>query len=282
MIALRVKGGLGNQMFQYAVAFSLSEMGYGQILIDERHLDKDKKRFLGIDKFCLKKKNNSLYRLLKTIYFYLFSNSFKLYKEENLSFDRRIFNLKSKNVILEGYFQSEKYFSKYKEELVECFRPTNISPELSNLIVKIESPPNSIALHVRRGDYVSDEETRRVHGDICSEKYFRDALNKLTELTGLKVSEFKVFIFTDDLEWVKDNKFFSTVENTLFVPSTLSPAETIYLMSHAKHFVISNSSFSWWGAWLSKRKGKVISPKRWFNESEFETDDRVPEKWIRI
>jgi hypothetical protein len=178
----------------------------------------------------------------------------------------------------EGYWQSEKYFKenaaiirselKLRQPLAECRRA--LEQEILS--------SNAVSLHVRRGDYVERPEIQAIHGN-CEIEWYEKALNLLKE----RVENLKLFIFTDDIEWVRSNMTFDV--GTVYVPKydDGNDHEDLILMSKCKHHIIANSSFSWWGAWLNGSTSKlVIAPDRWFKSAEKCTIDLIPESWIRL
>lgn len=284
---VRIIGGLGNQMFQYAYAKALQQRGY-EVKIDISvfetyklhggyHLDK-----YDIDlKSSTKEKNvkfysNSLfYKLLRK----LGINNSKIIKEKSLLFDKSLLEIEDGHYV-DGYFQSEEYFKNIRDILLNQFvlkdEISSYTKETSQIISEIK---NSVSLHVRRGDYVSNQKALKVHG-LCDMNYYKKAIHSLSD----RLSDMTYFIFSDDMQWVKENL---KIENAIYIDTKEKrvPHEDIYLMSLCSHNIIANSSFSWWGAWLNKNEEKiVIAPKRWFADDEMQkqSKDIVCESWIRI
>jgi hypothetical protein len=137
---------------------------------------------------------------------------------------------------------------------------------------------NSVSLHIRRGDYLSDKNAKEFHGTLPLDYYYK-AMAQL----NLLYKDLKVFIFSDDMDWVKANLKltnecvyvdFNTGENSVF---------DMYLMSQCKHNIIANSSFSWWGAWLNQNSSKiVIAPQLWFADKSLNTKDLIPNSWLKM
>jgi hypothetical protein len=186
-----------------------------------------------------------------------------------------------------GFWQSEKYFKKHSDIIRADFTLRNpISDDAKVWEEKIKKAPTSIALHARRGDYVNDKKTNQYHG-VCDEKYYQSAYNEIIKrIPQNELAGHEVFIFSDDIAWVKENVSLPCPIH--FVSETKMPNyEEMYLMSACNHNIISNSSFSWWGAWLNQNKNKiVIAPKQWFAPSAKVSDQIsksiVPEEWIRV
>jgi len=178
----------------------------------------------------------------------------------------------------DGFFQSEQYFLPIQDVIRREF--TLLSPlgeEAIKVAKKIEETELPISLHIRRGDYALDEKTRKVHG-VCSLEYYQKAINTLTQ----HFPEATFFIFSDDIEWVKEN--LSLSYPTIFVSKPdIMDYEELHLMSMCAHHIIANSSFSWWGAWLGNNPHKiVVAPKKWTNLVPDDHPHIIPETWTRI
>ena len=151
-----------------------------------------------------------------------------------------------------------------------------LSEKNKNILEEIKKR-NSISIHIRRGDYVNDINAKKILGDNCNLLYYQKAIEYIYSVI---TSPF-FYIFSDEPEWVKNN--FSFLENSLIIDWNKGKDswQDMMLMSHCKHNIIANSSFSWWGAWLNNNNNKiVIAPKKWFNT--FEAPYIVPNEWIRI
>jgi len=198
-----------------------------------------------------------------------FNNAQNMVQEGYFHFNEDLYNNCPDNVDLFGYFQTEKYFADIRDELLEdfTFLPNIYNPAKE---MRDEMSDEIIALHIRRGDYVEQP----WHGPQTTD-YYETALSLLPQ-------ELPVVIFTDDPIWAFDQK--------LFAPDRFSISEgnsnlfDMCLMSMCQYHIIANSSFSWWGAWLSDSK-QVIAPKRWFGpplDEKNDTKDLVPARWKRI
>ena len=286
MVIVKIIGGLGNQMFQYAYAKALQQKEY-EVKIDTTAFETYKLHGgFQLDKYNIDLKvsskeenrnfcgNSSFYKLLEKLGF----NFFKKIKEKSLLFDNRFLKIED-NSYLDGYFQCEKYFKDIREIILKQFtinqEVSNYTKEIKN---KIQNSKNSCSLHIRRGDFVNSTNIN-IHG-ACDIEYYKKAMKYLEE----KVVNINYFIFSDDMQWVKENL---KIENAIYIDTKEKrvPHEDMYLMSLCRHNIIANSSFSWWGAWLNKNEEKiVIAPKRWFADEKFESEskDIVPQKWARI
>jgi hypothetical protein len=181
------------------------------------------------------------------------------------------------NVYLDGYWQSEKYFSGSADALrSEITLKRGLSKFNAKLADQIERC-NSICLHVRRGDYLAKKTMRQI--GVCDMEYYKNGI----EYVASRLINPKIFIFTDDPHWVSENIDFDFDTSILSHNGNRGDCHDLMLMKSCKHFVISNSSFSWWGAWLSEGKGKtVIAPKRWFAGKAFNREDIHPRGWITM
>jgi hypothetical protein len=267
MIIVRILGGLGNQMFQYAYAKALEQNGY-DVTID---ISKFKKYKLHggyqLDKFNINLENaNSLSIILGKI------GIKKSTKEKNLLFDDNLKSLKG-NEYIKGYFQTEKYFNEIRNTLLSEFVINQkISLETDKIAEQIKSSKNSCSLHIRRGDYIFDKKANSVHG-TCDLKYYQNAIKLINDT----YQNATFFVFSDDITWTKENLH---IENACYADNKTIPHEDMYLMSLCKNNITANSSFSWWGAWLNKNKNKtVIAPKNWFVNKENEV---ACENWIKL
>ena len=151
------------------------------------------------------------------------------------------------------------------------------NPPSSNIQVLADEIQNtsSLCMHLRRGDYVG----HKVH-DVVDLEYYQKGVEYISKRTNID----KIYVFSDDIKWCEQNINFDIP--TVFVGEKYAGKKGeghMYLMSKAKNFIIANSIFSWWGAWLSGHKNKIIvCPKRWFPDASIDTNDLIPKEWIRI
>ena len=287
MTITKLQGGLGNQMFQYAMAFSCSERVY----IDFSFLQKNNKTN---DTFTKRDFELSLFPNLKYKEFTEFYRNILFSNQRRYYYFRKLFSIKpnvvkqkenelvefkkNKFLYLDGYFQSEKYFIKNRKELLHIFEFPALDQENQALKEQILQHPNSVSLHIRRGDYLKDE-IKKYHGTL-EQEYYDKAIETIKE----KYSNAHFFVFCDDENFAIEQ--YSGLENFTIVKGNSENAwKDMALMSYCKHHIIANSSFSWWGAWLSTYKDSInIAPKKWFNPelANFNIDDFVPSHWIKI
>lgn len=281
---VKIIGGLGNQMFQYATAFAISKRTKQELIVDISDALNYKVHPLRLTELsCNCTYEYKSFFIEKYIYSSIIPHLIKkvimpgYYIENDLAYDDRI-DTRSYGKKIVGYFQSEKYFSDYREDLINEFKPkaefNQYQTEIRDLILQ----NTSCSVHIRRGDYISNTSANNTHG-ICSSAYFTKAI-KYFESYGIANSNFTLFVFSDDIEWCEKNISFPY--RTIFVKGDQERVELdMRLMSYCKYNIISNSSFSWWGAWLNENiDKKVIAPQQWFRKNI--AHNIIPESWIKL
>lgn len=293
MIIVKLIGGLGNQMFQYAAGRRIAFINNTELKLDISGFEKlegvtprkyELKHFNIMENIALEreikkfKSSNRFYKL-----FFRIKNMFKPYyrrtiiKERFFHFDPDILKI-GNNVYLEGYWQSEKYFKDIEEIIRKEFTVRYPISGKNKEIMDIIKDKNSVSMHFRRGDYVKNPDVNKLHG-ICTYDYY----NKSIEYFAGKIKEPYFFIFTDDSLFIKEN--FKPSYPVTFIEHNGEEYvyEDLRLMSYCKHNIIANSSFSWWGGWLNKNPDKiVIAPEKWFNSAKYNTQDLISPDWILI
>lgn len=270
MIFVKLIGGLGNQMFQYATARACALRSGADLKLDisgYRHQIGITSRKYQLHVFNIRENFTGRFFIKP-----------KIYREPpNLRFSPSVLFAQS-NMYLDGYWQSERYFQDKGDQIRRDFLFKNPPDKLNKAYLSEITLKNSISVHIRRQDYVTDKVTHDFHG-ICDIKYYQKALLMLSK----KVPKLHVYVFSDDPVWVKKNLTIKYPVKYLNINNGDKDWEDLRLMSACKHNVIANSSFSWWGAWLNKNPKKiVITPKRWFNNPDVDTTDRIPDGWIKI
>jgi hypothetical protein len=295
MIIVRLTGGLGNQLFQYAIGKALSIISNEKMLFDVSSYNSDKLRNyelgifnLGIDfaetADVIKNQHASpfimdriKYKVLrKSIPYY----RFPVLKEQSFDFDLNYTNFRNRNVYLDGYWQSENYFRHIKQILLTDLKldELTLSIEMKCYKQEIENSNSSVSIHIRRGDYLSNPTTTAYHG-ICDLAYYDKAMSKIENHVENPI----YFVFSDDKEYVKE--VFAHKKNMIIIENVSKDHEELILMSMCKHNIIANSSFSWWGAWLNQHRDAIkIAPQKWFNDPlmQLQTKDILPDCWYRI
>ena len=286
-------GGLGNQLFQYAAGRALALKHKTELKLDLSFLNSDPKnvytkRELELHVFDISSTistsneleafyKRTFFQKIATKFFSSLPSKYFIGNQQGFEYDMA-FESYPNNSYLNGYWQSEKYFGSFREVLLKDLVIKKEMSEQCKLIYDLILNSNSVSLHIRRGDYVSDKSAIAYHGTISLDFYDK----ALAYLNGL-YKNLKVFIFSDDMDWVKanlklTNEFvyvdFNTEENSVF---------DMYLMSQCKHNIIANSSFSWWGAWLNQNPQKVvIAPDKWFADKNLNTKDLIPNSWQKM
>jgi hypothetical protein len=241
-------GRLGNQMFQYATVKGIARYhGYDFCIPFSPELND------WIDhQLCKVFKLDAKLNILS-------KPDNPVWKERMFNFDEEFFKNCPSDIDLSGYFQTDKYFSHIKEEIIEDF----------TFKKSFDLPcENYISLHVRRGDYVDSQ----THHPVLTTEYYEKSLSVID-------TSMKIVVLSDDIEWCKNN-----IPADIYMENT-SNIQDLYIMTKAAHNVIANSSFSWWGAWLNQNPNKiVVAPKIWFGPalSHHNISDIVPSDWHRV
>lgn len=289
MIIVKLSGGLGNQMFQYALGKHLAIKNNTCLKLDLSFFDTQNLRSYELNFFNLNdnvatKNDLSLFVLpekpsvLNKLKF-KFSNTFcnnKVLIEKDFSFDPSVLETSS-GAYLDGYWQSEKYFKAIEPVIRDSFQIKAHIDKINESLISRINKTNSISLHVRRGDYVNVKSTNEIHG-VCDLSYYTSAMDYFSD----KVYNAFIYIFSDDIEWVKQNLKIPFAHH--FVDNNYNNNNMdLLLMSKCKHHIIANSSFGWWGAWLNNNPNKiVVAPVKWFNDITKDTSDLIPENWIKL
>lgn len=285
MIVVKLQGGLGNQMFQYAAGLGAAQRLNTDLKMNlswfDNLSDLDTPRFYELDNFNLQQEfiNDSRYlfesnNLIKKITG-LGKKKLKYYKEPYFQYSNDFEKIKD-NTYLEGYFQTEKYFKAIRPKVLGSFSLKSKPSTKSNDIIKLSRKYESISLHIRRGDYVNNKNASKFHG-LMGEEYYKKAISIMNK----KIKNPKYFIFSDEIDWVRRN--FNLPKNSTYVTHNKTGIEDMRIMIECKHNIMANSSFSWWGAWLGKSKAKIVlAPKSWFLDESVNTSDIIPSRWQRI
>lgn len=292
MIITNVIGGLGNQMFQYAAGRALAYKRNTDLLLDTRMFQRYRLRSFELDKvFNIHsrsatdreirqvvgwKANKFIDRLLRDPWF-IFLRGKNYFIEPVISYVKEVHSLPA-DCYISGYWQSAKYFYDIKELIQAEF--TFKQPLVGNnfdIAEKIKSI-NAVSLHVRRGDFVSNSLTNATHG-TCPTGYYDKAMRYIEKYVSGPV----YFVFSDDMDWVKENIRINNEYYFIDHNSGLESFNDMHLMSICKHHIIANSSFSWWGAWMNPASDKiVIAPDKWFRVESADSSDHVPASWVRL
>ncbi len=279
MIIIQMAGGLGNQMFQYALYKQLTGMRKTVKMDDEAGFREDAQRNPALAAFGIayerasrqeiEEMTDSSMAFTARVRRKLFGRQRRAYFEENKCFQPKIFDWD--DIYLEGYWQSEKYFRDVgnllkKEFSLESVRRNRdngygLSEEAERYLNRIEQG-ESVSVHVRRGDYLLPQ-NQDLFGNICTDMYYENAVKKMMESRP----DCTFYLFTNDNQWaaerLRERKDFPIV--LVELPGNRD-YETLMLMSRCRHNILANSSFSWWASYLNDNPDKqVIAPAEWMN-----------------
>ena len=288
---ISIAGGLGNQMFQYAYYYS-QKRRYPELRVladlsfydaSNVHNGYELERIFGITLDCCNETTSAKHRMTNTIFDRVL-RKFGVYyagfhyslRDKAKGFDKRFLEKFNDDDYLYGFWQSEKYFGKYKEDIVKQFDfPAYIKK--NNLIVaKQMQKTESIAIHVRRGDYLKNS----MFVNLAEEGYYQKAIEEVKKKAK---NDRHWFVFSDDIEWCRAN--LPLLSETVQYVSDNKGKESfrdMQLMSEAQYMIIANSSFSWWGAYLNKRAKMIVAPKAFYVKNTGFNKDICPDNWIRI
>jgi len=290
MICVRLAGGLGNQLFQYAAGRALALRYNTDLLLDVSGFAKQKRgvtpRQLALNQFrhVGRIANDSEVKLFSWVdrmpMVSRWVSPWHVYVEKTRGFNE-VFSSLSDQTRLVGYWQSFRYFQGIATHLASEFKPVDNMAKDGMLVLDQINAVKSVAVHVRRGDYHSSPTAASFHG-VQSLAYYTTAFDAVRA----RIESPKFFVFSDDPEWCRINLPLADGERVM-VDNTDSKAwQDLVLMSYCQHHIIANSSFSWWGAWLADQRCTrderiVIAPARWLAGcSEQNLIDRFPSHWL--
>lgn len=288
MIVVKIQGGLGNQLFQFALALSLKAINHEQkIAIDKTVYKTNNKKItdrenliyaFNIEDFSeatLKdfERKNAFFKMID----YLFNkNNCSIINESSKTLIPSVLNCEP-NTYLNGYWQSYKYFEKITSEIKKQFSlkntlTTNSLKQKEIILAK----PLSIGVHIRRGDYIS--KYANIYAHLSLDYYYKGINHIKKKLNKENVS---VFVFSDEIEWCKQN--FKSTDDVFFIDDKANKPdyEDLFLMSYCGHNIIANSSYSWWAAWINSNADKIIvAPNNWYRVQEPQFNERIyPPTW---
>ena len=292
-ILIRIWGGLGNQMYQYALARKLSILNNSsEIKLDISYFDNyywpfelnklnihasiaDKNDIFEFDNGSLGLKAGRLIEKIPWIRVKDFIRKpfSKVYTEPKVSFCPEVLNIRQ-DVYLKGYWSSYKYFNDIRNILIEDFtfkeKMNEANKKIADLIISSDS---SISLHIRRGDYISLPEAKKLFRSPYEDGFYDRAVSDIEK----KVDNPEFFIFSDDTEWVKENIKLKHKMTFVDINKKNNNYWDMKLMSLCKHNIIANSTFSWWAAYLNQNQKKLVyAPKAWINDSRYIIEDLIP------
>lgn len=286
-VVVGLSGGLGNQLFQFAAGRALSLKLGASLVLDAAWFCGRSDRIYALEPFCIEAQihrsigflPNWVNRLESRLARRWANKRFgiPIYREPHFQFDND-FSIINQSVYLEGFWQSERYFLGFSEIIRNELTLKVELPTAFDSVSKNIECTDSICLHVRRGDYVTNPIANLTHG-LCSTEYIYEGIKTIS--TGLNNPH--CFIFSDDPLWAKQNLKINLPSTIVDIAKPQEAHFDLVMMARCKYFVIANSSLSWWGAWLSSFPLKrVVAPKIWFANSEKNTIDLIPSSWVRL
>jgi len=291
MIAVRLMGGLGNQIFQYAVGRSLAAARDTELVLDLGWFSAEggrassprqyelgafdlPARTIRVSPLRIKLLERRATRRLSRLTWA--SPGLTLVREKGANFDPAISQTPDDSLLI-GFWQSEQYFHDTAKTLrgeLTCRRPFDApGTEVARKI----AASKSLGIHVRRGDYVTNPATNEFHGALDRE-YYEHAVAFVLDRAPIQ----QVFVFSDDPDWAREALSFS-LPTTHVSREGRDHVDDLRLLQMCDHQVIANSSFSWWAAWLNDNPEKiVVAPRQWFRDSSIDTTDLIPPSWYRL
>jgi hypothetical protein len=281
MVITKITGGLGNQMFQYAIAKSIALKKNDTFKLDISAYETYKlhngyrlnifnieENIATLDEISnLRGNNSNLFKILEKLGLYKKSTNYK--EKERTIFDKNVFEYS--DIYLDGYWQNEKYFVDIRDILLKELTPKEeISKAAKRYLEDIQNT-QSVSLHVRRGDYLKHPEIGLLDLDYYKKTY---------EYIVQKIENPMFYIFSNDMAWCEEK--FDFIENKVFIKETKNEIDDLMLMKNCKHNIVANSSFSWWGAWLNENSQKIVfAPKKWMaiNPNNYKW---TPDNWIEV
>ena len=305
-LIIRISNGLGNQLFMYASAYAMSKELSRILLIDNESsfnstknisdyllnnfnitskIASDKKKFKSFYGYCKRKflLKTDLFR--KNKFFYIEKKNIDKITNYNDDFKNKFFD---NNMYVEGYFESEKYFLNYKRSLSNEFKLKNPDIYKNNLYFDNISKSNSVALCIRQNRFIeginnNNEVNRKKSWNYTLEQI--EYINKSVQIIKSKIGNPKFFLWSNDFQNLESNFFNFDYQSINLNNVNDSIDKTIlglYLLTNCKHYVVTGSSFNWWGAWLSANQNKIIIRPSHFKNFTFNNKDLWPENWLSV
>lgn len=284
MKILFFRGGMGNQLFQYAYYRYLLKKGFGPIKLDSFSPSMRKKYGFQLREIFpeIGRDPNFLPYMLARPSYLLFDGLNKLFKINLFTDTGSIDNpdIPSGKLWIRGLWQEYRFMDSMRDELLETFRFIDFGADEKENIALLPriTGTNSVSLHIRRGNYLKPSQ-RLYFGDLCPLEYYQEAIETIKK----RVPDPVFFIFSNDQEWVKQHL---DVPHAVFIDWNTGNRSyrDMHLMSLCKHNIVANSTFSWWAAWLNQNKNKlVITPRKWINDARPGFYDKlIPSEWIQI
>jgi len=286
MICMKIMGGQGNQMFQYALGRYLSMKNKCTLEYEMSYFEGKDSRVYTLDKFFTVGKPTRKWSI--KLYHWLPRGKRLLdvflhrIKEHGSWYHEDVKNIRNKNAWLEGYWASPKYFEEIRDILIHDFRcKVELSEHTKRWKKEIISDKNpTVSLHIRRGDYVNIAVNMQIY-KMLPATYYKYCLKDLEN----KFGHLSIYVFSNDMDWVKENMDFGDNYVKYVVGNDEEHGfEDMILMWECEHHIIANSTFSWWGAYLSTRDGETYVPSEWYIRKGdlYDIRDLYPKEWIKV
>lgn len=280
MRLIKMTGGLGNQMFIYVLYLRMKSRFSDTCidLSDMRHYRVHQGYELHSVFTCLPKTDEvCLPQWLKKIVEFLFFRTI-LERHEGGALRHYDGPVRWPLVYYKGFYQNLMYFRGYEKEIRQAFTfdISRASERSRAMAIQMDDETESVALHVRRGDYLKPKHFSKV-GCVCQLPYYQRAVKEIEK----RVESPHYYVFTDDMLWVKEQL---PLENVTYIDWNRGKDswQDMMLMSHCHHHIIPNSTFSWWGAWLSTREeGIIVCPNHWYAHDNGQVP-MYPDSWLRV
>lgn len=299
MIVLRLRGGLGNQLFQYAAGKSLALHHRVPLKLDTYYYTHHPYRTLALDSFRTDYQQANESEIASFVGKARLEKLF--HKKTNYRYCRRAFGQPyyhfypdfyqlPNHVYLSGYWQSERYFRPHASVIRKHFIPRAAPSEQNAHLIDEMRRTESVSLHVRHGDYAQVSSSSHFFTTLDID-YYRSAIQWMQERVGSP----RFFLFSDNIDWCRAT--FTDLNDAVFVDHNQGEDSywDLWLMAQCRHHIMANSSFSWWGAWLGEHPNKlVVAPRQWFKanryqgrspvypERTYHLQDQLPDEWIRL
>ncbi len=283
MISTRIRGGLGNQLFQYCAGRALALRRGVDVSLDVRDYDRANAFKVGLGHFNVQtvpaerlpvgREDGTVKALLKVVK----GGALRSYREAPLGYDEAFGGLPDETH-LKGYWQSERYFADFEDQIRDDLRIVTLPSQKNVEMLAGIQRCNAVSLHIRRGDYVSNAKFNAAHG-TCDLEYYARAAAFVAQRAGDPV----IYAFSDDPAWVAENLRLPYEMRFVGHNDGDTNYEDLRLMLACQHHIIANSSFSWWGAWLNPSVEKIVAaPTQWFDDPNKTNPDILPESWHRV
>jgi hypothetical protein len=290
MIIVKLMGGLGNQLFQYALGRHLLEINGGELKFDISSYETDELRDYELHSYNIKEEiataeeikrlkirpRKGLFRMINRIFWektiYLQEKHKRYY-----CFDPEVLST-SADMYVEGYWQNENYFLPIRDILLKEFTLKKALDKENKKILELIESNESISIHIRRGDYVTNP---RLEGIF--KKHGIDYFIKCIEYMAERIKKPNFFVFSNDIEWARKNLKFNYPIEFIDHNGEDKSCEEMRLLSSCSHHIIANSTFSWWGAWLGENPDKIVlTPEQWILKDKYFKGGIIVNDWIRM